>query len=139
MTEQVPENSEISELQIAAPELQESKDASPSEPSDPPAAEQPRGRGRPAGSKDRAPRAKPKVRVEPIPQPAPIPDALPPTPRVDTPRPPSPTLEAQPPSPQTLFRQTSAHLVNLRDVMNSQRRASISEKYTSKLHSWTGV
>ena len=28
-----------------------------------------RGRGRPAGSKDKAPRAKPKVRAEPIPEP----------------------------------------------------------------------
>lgn len=139
MTEQVPENTEIPEPQIAAPELQESKAASPPESSDPPAVEQPRGRGRPAGSKDRAPRAKPKVRVEPIPQPASIPDALPPTHRIDTPRPPSPALEAQPPSPQTLFRQTSARLINLRDAMNSQRRTSIAEKYTSKLHSWSGI
>ena len=70
-------------------------------------------RGRPAGSKDRAPRR--KVKVEPIPAPV---EEEPPTPPpqpaakpkaaqrvVRETRPPSP----EPPSPRTLFRQTSAH------------------------------
>ena len=111
-----------------------------------------RGRGRPAGSKDRAPRAtKPRVRVEPIPQPAPKATPAPaPTPVEERPpvadqaaccrspveeRPPSP----EPASPRTLFRQTSAHLLNLRDVMNSQKRASVAERYTSRLHAWPVV
>jgi broad specificity phosphatase PhoE len=50
-------------------------------------------------------------------------------------RPPSP----EPPSPCTLFRQTSAHLLNLRDVMNSQKRASAAERYTARLHAWPVV
>ena len=130
----IPENSEI------APEIVE-----------PPAPAEPkRGRGRPAGAKDKAPRvAKPKVRVEPIPQPvepkakpAPKPAQAPqagaspsiPPPVVEE-RPPSP----EPPSPRTLYRQTSAHLLNLRDVMNSQKRASAAERYTSRLHAWPVV
>ena len=50
-------------------------------------------------------------------------------------RPPSP----EPPSPRTLFRQTSAHLLNLRDVMNSHKRADAAERYTSRLHAWPVV
>ena len=119
---------------------------------EPQAPEPKRGRGRPAGAKDKAPRTiKPKVRVEPIPQPkakpapAPagdLPDRSPPAPApaqaVATPpveRTPSP----EPPSPRTLFRQTSAHLLNLRDVMNSQKRASAAERYTARLHAWPVV
>ena len=135
-----PENSETIEAPpaIEAPAAQE------------PAPEPKRGRGRPAGAKDKAPRAaKPKVRVEPIPapvepkaKPAPKPAQAPqagdlpsiPPPVVEE-RPPSP----EPPSPRTLFRQTSAHLLNLRDVMNSQKRASVAERYTSKLHTWPVV
>ena len=99
-------------------------------------------RGRPAGSKDRAPRR--KVNVEPIP--APVEEEEPPTPppvakpkaaptpqRVARePKPPSP----EPPSPRTLYRETSAHLVSLRDLMHDQRRAKVADRYTSKLHSW---
>ena len=100
-------------------------------------------RGRPAGSKDRAPRR--KVKVEPIPAPV---EEEPPTPPpqpaakpkaaqrvVRETRPPSP----EPASPRTLFRQTSEHLVNLRDVMNNQKRASAAERYTSRLHAWPVV
>ena len=102
-----------------------------------------------AGSKDKAPRV--KVRVEPIPQPEPKPapaqsgvaSDAPPAAAGDLPdksspvaeRPPSP----EPPSPRTLFRQTSEHLLNLREVMNSQKRASAAEKYTSRLHAWPVV
>jgi hypothetical protein len=125
---------------------------------EPQAPEPKRGRGRPAGAKDKAPRTtKPKVRVEPIPQPkakpAPAPVPAPihqsgvpntptqsgvvsdTTPPVVEQRPPSP----EPPSPRTLFRQTSAHLLNLRDVMNSQKRASAAERYTARLHAWPVV
>ena len=116
--ETIPENSEIIE---APPAIEPTA-------SQEPAPEPKRGRGRPAGSKDKAPRTtKPKVRVEPIPPreapapkrapapaPAPaqaavgdLPDRSPP---VVEERPPSP----EPPSPRALFRQTSAHLLNLR-------------------------
>ena len=138
--ETIPENSENPEPQEAPP-----APSAPSAPSEP-AAEPKRGRGRPAGSKDKAPRV--KVRVEPIPQPEPKPapaqsgvasdappaaaGALPDRALPVVERPPSP----EPPSPRTLFRQTSAHLLNLRDVMNSQKRASTAEKYTSRLHAW---
>ena len=105
-------------------------------------------RGRPAGSKDRAPRR--KVKIEPIPapveeerqqaalaEPPPTPPPQPAAkPKVAPQRvarePPSP----EPPSPRTLYRETSAHLLNLRDLMNSQKRASTAERYTSRLHAW---
>ena len=140
----IPEKSELPE----PPDAQEAQAAEPAQSSTVPvpafSAEPKRGRGRPAGAKDRVPRAKPKVRVEPIP--TPVPKAPAPAPAVDLPsrstpvehveaRPPSP----EPPSPRTLFRQTSAHLLNLRDVMNSQKRASVAEKYTSRLHAWPVV
>ena len=131
----IPENSITIEAPEEPPVVQE------------PAPEPKRGRGRPAGAKDKAPRAtKPRVRVEPIPEPkakaAPKPAPAPaPTPVEE--RPPSPVEERppspEPPSPRTLFRQTSAHLLNLRDVMNSQKRASVAERYTSRLHAWPVV
>ena len=101
-------------------------------------------RGRPAGSKDKAPRR--KVRVEPIPQeeePQPTPAAKP---KATPPPAPKPARERQqrqpsqerspPPSPRTMYRQTSAHLVTLRDMLREQRRRKVAEKYTQKLHSW---
>ena len=115
--------------------------AEPAEPPEPPAVEPPkRGRGRPAGSKDKAPRVtKPKVRVEPIPQPEPQPEKArkPAPPPVEEERPPvarARTPSPEPPSPRTLFHQTSAHLLSLRDVMNSQKRAQAAERYTARLH-----
>ena len=121
-----------SETPEAAPEAEQAPQATE------PVPEPKRGRGRPAGAKDRAPRAKPKVRVEPIPTPkapapAPagdLPGRAPPVVEHVEARPPSP----EPPSPRTLYRQTSAHLLNLRDVMNSQKRVSAAEKYASRLH-----
>jgi hypothetical protein len=102
-----------------------------------------RGRGRPAGAKDKAPRAKPRVRVEPIPQPEP--QAKPAPAQASEPAAdPVGAVEARSPSPEplsprTLYRQTSAHLLNLRDVMNIQRRASAAERYTSRLQAWPVV
>ena len=100
-------------------------------------------RGRPAGSKDKAPRR--KVRVEPIPQeeelqptPAAKPKAAPPPPapvRERQQRQPSPE-RSPPPSPRTMCRQTSARLVTLRDMLHDKRRSKVAEQYTHKLHSW---
>ena len=134
----------MAEAEATIPETSESIEETveaPAAPEPAPQEEPKRGRGRPAGSKDRAPRTKPKVRVEPIPQPAPTPapaqapQVVETQPPVVEERPSSP----EPPSPRTLFRQTSAHLLNLRDVMNSQKRASAAERYTSRLHAWPVV
>ena len=65
----------MAEAEATFPEKSESIEPveapAPQEPAQEPVPEPKRGRGRPAGSKDRAPRTKPKVRVEPIPQPEP--------------------------------------------------------------------
>ena len=139
----------MAELEATIPENSETIEAPPvieEPPAQEPAPEPKRGRGRPAGAKDKAPRtAKPRVRVEPIPQPKQAPKQAPaPAQAALAPeRPPSPVVERppspEPPSPRTLYRQTSAHLLNLRDVMNSQKRASVAERYTSRLHAWPVV
>ena len=100
-------------------------------------------KGRPAGSKDKVPRR--KVRVEPIPQeeeqpplPIAVEKASAPEPkpaRERQQRQPSPE-RSPPPSPGTLYRQTSAHLATLRDMLHDQRRSKVAEQYTHKLHSW---
>ena len=147
----IPENSEPQD----APEEQAPAAAPPeSQPEELPK----RGRGRPTGAKDRVPRStKPRVRVEPIPQPkakaSPAAQGgvssqlTPPSTeeeRVGISQIPTPVVEARPPSPEppsprTLYRQTSAHLLNLRDVMNSQKRASAAERYTARLQAWPVV
>ena len=137
----IPENSDNHAEEIA--ENSPEPEAAPVEAA--PVEEPRRGRGRPAGAKDKAPRVtKPKVRVEPIPErkaaakprPAPAPEPVPePVEPVASVAPPSP----EPPSPRTLFNQTSAHLLNLRDVMNSQKRNTVAERYASRLHSWPVV
>jgi hypothetical protein len=35
-----------------------------------------------------------------------------------------------------MYRQTSAHLVTLRDMLHEQRRSKVADQYTQKLHSW---
>jgi hypothetical protein len=82
--------------------------------------------------------------VEPIPKSQPAaatPEAKPATapaeePAADpvAPEPPSPP-SPEPPSPRSLYRQTSAQLLSLRDAMNSQKRAAAAERYTARLHS----
>ena len=109
---------------------------------------QKRGKGRPAGSKDRVPRVvKPRIRVEPIPSKV-KPEATPAEPPPEAPAPEAPSqasavapVEArpsapEPPSPRTLYRQTSAQLISLRDIMLGQKRAAAAERYTAKLHAW---
>lgn len=109
---------------------------------------QKRGKGRPPGSKDRVPRVvKPKIRVEPIPSKV-KPEATPAEPPPEAPAPEAPSqasavapVEArpsapEPPSPRTLYRQTSAQLISLRDIMLGQKRAAAAERYTAKLHAW---
>ena len=97
-------------------------------------------RGRPTGSRDRAPRR--KVKVEPIPVEAEPPPAVtkPAPTRAHTPEPTArEQMPPEPPSPQTLYRQTSAHLITLRDAMNDQRRSKVAEQYTSRMVNWPVV
>ena len=97
-------------------------------------------RGRPAGSKDRAPRR--TVKVQPIP--APVEEAPPTPPPAAKPKAAptiqrvarEPSLEPTPPSPRTLYRETSAQLVSLRELTHDQRRVKAADRYTSRLHSW---
>ena len=104
-------------------------------------APQPKSRGRPVGAKDRQPRTRrPTIRVEPLPEPTQPPPRAPLKPRavveaapIATP-PPEPVEE--PPSPGTLYRETSQRLVHLRGLLNESRRASVADKYTSRLCLW---
>ena len=108
----------------------------------------PKKRGRPAGSKDRAPRAsKPRVRSEPIPQQAteqaaepaaePAAQAVRDSKPLPTPAPAPP--ETEPPSPRTLYRQTSQQLLTLRDLVNTQKTVLAADKYTTRLSNWPVV
>ena len=139
----IPENSEPQD----APE--EQAPAAPLEPSAQPEEPPPkRGKGRPPGSKDRVLRVvKPKIRVEPIPSKV-KPEVTPAEPPPEAPAPDAPSqasavapVEArpsapEPPSPRALYRQTSAQLISLRDIMLGQKRAAAAERYTAKLHAW---
>ncbi len=130
------ENSEIAEIPEPVVEAQ----PEPAEPADPPAEEK-RGRGRPAGAKDRVKRTvKPKVRIEPIPAPAepPAEPAEPSQPSQPQPQPPLPP-EPEPPSPRTMYRQTSEQLLHLRTLMQDNRRATAAAQYTQKLSMWPVV
>ena len=113
---------------------------------EPPAQPETRKRGRPAGSKDRVPRR--KIKIEPFPEPVEMtppratsaPPKAPPKapPRALPKEVPAPPRERtpSPPTPRTLYRQTSEHLINLRDIMNQQKRTAAAERYTSNLHCW---
>ena len=114
-------------------------------PQEPPAEPVKKGRGRPAGSKDKAPRqVKPKIKVEPLPAPVapaqPASSSAAPVAQEPSQEPAaSAATELAPPSPQTLYRQTAAQLLNLRDAMNSQKRTAAASQYASRLHAWPGL
>jgi len=89
--------------------------------------------GRPHGAKDRLPRTRRppvQVRAEPL---ASVPEvdnrveSIP----IEEPPPPPP-----PPSPRSMLRETARHMVNLRNMVDNQRRAKIHEEFSSKLLSW---
>ena len=113
---------------------------------EPPAQSETSKRGRPAGSKDRVPRR--KIKIEPFPEPVEMtpPRATSAPPKAPPKAPPralpkevlAPPRERtpSPPTPRTLYRQTSEHLINLRDIMNQQKRTAAAERYTSNLPSW---
>ena len=109
-------------------------------------------RGRPAGSKDKAPRKKKIVVVEedvsePLPQASPPafpePPALPPAlpePPAKPPKTkpkakmPEPQSEPEPLSPGTVMREASRHILKLKSISAQARRDHIYQTYTAKLH-----
>jgi hypothetical protein len=84
-------------------------------------------KGRPAGSKDKAPRKKTIVE-QPLPGPEPV---LPVAP-VATPPPPEPEEQ---PSPRVLLRQAAENIVHLRQLTKAKHKTKLQEAYTAKLHS----
>jgi hypothetical protein len=117
-------------------------------------------RGRPAGSKDKAPRKKKIVVVEedvsePFPEPPALPPALPEPPALPSPEPPAlpqakppkakpkakmpepaalPQSEPEPLSPGTVMREASQHILKLKSISAQARRDHIYQTYTAKLH-----
>ena len=96
---------------------------------------QPKRRGRPAGAKDRAPRKSCVVELDipdtlaapaQVPAPAPAPAAAP------APAP-APEPEPEPLTPRRLYRETAAHLVHLKQMIQSDKRKALAEAYTRKL------
>ena len=112
-------------------------------------------RGRPAGSKDKAPRKKKIVVVEaevsePVVPPEEEPKPPPKKASPKTPKPPSkraassvepeeqsstqPSEQVEPLSPNTIVREASRHILKLKSISAQARRDHIFQTYTSKLH-----
>ena len=97
--------------------------------------------GRPSGAKDRVPRTRRpavQVRVEPLAAGSEVdhgmrPPAPPTQPRVPTPMPEPPP---PPPSPRSMLRETARHMVTLRNMVDTARRAKVHEESSSKLLTW---
>ena len=110
----------------------------------------PKKKGRPAGAKDKAPRAKkPRVVVVEEPLESPVktqtqpPADLPAAP-LETPRTGGRTVQAapeiheppEPPSPRTVMREASRHILELKRLESSARRTHLGELYGSRLHTF---
>jgi len=98
--------------------------------------------GRPAGSKDKAPRRK-KIVEEPIvqelpkPEPAQPPKAEP-QPKAETkaepqPKAPPPSPEPEPLTPRTLIRESARHMLELKRLNESARKSHLQNVYTRRL------
>ena len=111
----------------------------------------PKKKGRPAGAKDKAPRAKkPRVVVveEPLETPVKTQSARGQTvssqPPADLPAAPLETPRAAPeiheppapPSPRTVMREASRHILELKRLESSARRTHLGELYGSRLHTF---
>ena len=106
----------------------------------------PKKKGRPAGAKDKAPRAKkPRVVVVEEPLEAPVrkqtvssqpPADLPAAP-LETPRA-APEIHEPPapPSPRTVLREASRHILELKRLESSARRTHLGELYAGRLHTF---
>ena len=104
----------------------------------------PKRRGRPAGAKDKAPRRLRVVELDvqvpgsssasvlvPV-QPEVVPEAQ--LAQEPSPEPfPEPLPEPEPLTPRRLYRETSARLVHLKQMIKSDKRQAIAEAYTKKL------
>ena len=101
---------------------------------------EPKRRGRPAGSKDTTKRTrKPvQIRVEPL-------QEKPAEPRASTPKhePIEPRKPAEAPveieelkTPRTLMKETSRHLMNLRALVNDNRKDEMGKRYIQKWSKW---
>ena len=137
MSEAVAETMETKETIEAAPQAADAPAEDPPEPAK-------RGRGRPAGSKDAAPRKKKiTVRVEPIETPPPEPKAKakpavkPPVEKAEEPPQEEQAQEpSPPPTPRRLLRETSRHLVHLKGLVTQNRKVDMASKYTQNLMAW---
>ena len=110
----------------------------------------PKKKGRPAGAKDKAPRAK-KPRVVVVEEPLEAPPVKKQTessqPPADLPAAPLETPRAgrtvqvapeihEPPSPRTVMREASRHILELKRLESSARRTHLGELYGSRLHTF---
>jgi hypothetical protein len=103
----------------------------------------PKRKGRPAGSKDKAPRRKaPAVRIEPLEVSEPPSN---PEPHVDTPRPtPNPTLPVEepepiiqePPDPRKKLRESSLDTIHWSKQVREQKLKQCADMYTKNLIVW---
>ena len=118
--ETIPENPEIVQT------IQEIPEKAPDpEPEPVPAA--PKRRGRPEGARDRAPRKKKIVIVEEEPQPV--------LSNPSSSSNPEPVSSNPEDSPRTLIRNASEHILKLKNVTRTARKAHLQETYTRRLHS----
>ena len=108
----------------------------------------PKKKGRPAGAKDKAPRAK-KPRVVVVEEPLESPAKTESQPPADLPAAPPRRIEKQtvqvapeihepsePPSPRTVMREASRHILELKRLESSARRTHLGELYGSRLHTF---
>ena len=109
----------------------------------------PKKKGRPAGAKDKAPRAK-KPRVVVVEEPLESPAKTQTQPPADLPAAPLETPRAgrtvhvapeiheppAPPSPRTVMREASRHILELKRLESSARRTHLGELYGSRLHTF---
>ena len=110
----------------------------------------PKKKGRPAGAKDKAPRAK-KPRVVVVEEPLESPVKAQTQPPADLPAAPLETHRAggrtvqvapeiheppAPPSPRTVMREASRHILELKRLESSARRTHLGELYGSRLHTF---
>ena len=105
-------------------------------------APEPKKKGRPAGSKDRAPRKKKLTIVEEPIGPEPPPEVVQPKPKAQPKQQALPlstlTFEEpaveEPPSPRTIMREASKTLMQLKHLSDTARKTHLGEMYTKKLH-----
>ena len=98
---------------------------------------EPKKKGRPQGSKDTIKRTrKPvQIRVEPLQEKQAAPPASKPEVSPQAPEP-APVEIEEPKTPRTLIRETSRHLVSLRQLVNDNRKSEMAQRYTQKWSKW---